>query len=89
MNSRKAMDTHGSGAHTKLRHHQLVLNQYRSGGPWVRGKKGYGLTVGRRGEPILGFSLKLFWEKCLAGMTYHPKKGKNELELLDACHEEQ
>ena len=29
-------------------------------GPWVKGKKGYGLTVGRRGKLILGFSLKLF-----------------------------
>ena len=27
MNSRQAMDTHGSGARTKLRHHQLVPSQ--------------------------------------------------------------
>ena len=40
MNSRQAMDTHGSGARTMLRHHPLVPSQYRSGGPWVRGKKG-------------------------------------------------
>ena len=27
-----------------------------------------------KGEPILGFSLKLFWEKCPVGMTSHPKE---------------
>jgi len=27
------------------------------------------------GESILGFPLKLFWEKCPVGMTYHPKEG--------------
>ena len=32
----------------------------RSGGSWVRGKRGYDLMVGRRGEPILGFPFKLF-----------------------------
>ena len=76
MNSRQAMDTHGSGAHTRLKHHQLVPIQYRSGGSWVRDKKGYGLTMGRRGKHILGFPLKLFWGKCFARMTYHPKEGK-------------
>ena len=60
MNSRQAMDTHGSGACTMLRHHPLVPSQYRSGGLWVRCKRGYGLVVGRRGKPILGFPLKLF-----------------------------
>ena len=74
MNGRQALDSHGSGARIRLRHHSLVPNQYRSDGPWVRGKRGYGLAVGRRGKPILGFSLKFFWGKCLAGMTYHPKK---------------
>ena len=76
MNNKQNMDTHGSGACTRLRHHQLVCSQYRSGGSWVRGKKGYGLVVGRRGKPILEFPLKLFWGKCLARMTYHPKEGK-------------
>ena len=60
MNSKQAMDTYGSGARIRLRHHQLIPSQYKSGGSWVRGKRGYGLTVGRRGEPILGFPLKLF-----------------------------
>ena len=35
MNSRQPMDTHGNGARTKLRYHQLVPSQYKSGGPWV------------------------------------------------------
>ena len=38
----------------------LYLANTGSGGSWVRGKKGYGLAVGRRGVPILGFPLKLF-----------------------------
>ena len=29
---------------------------------------------GEKGEPILGFPFKLFWGKCLAGMTSHPKE---------------
>ena len=76
MNSKQAMDIHGSGVRTRLRHHQLVPRQYRIGGSQVRSKKGYGLAVGRREKPILGFPLKLFWGKCLTGMTYYPKKGK-------------
>jgi len=77
MNSRQAMDTHGNGARTRrLKHHKLVPSQYKRGEPWVRGKGGYGLAVGRRGKPILGFPLKLFWRKCPAEMTYHPKERK-------------
>ena len=75
MNNRQAMDTRGSGVCTRLRQHLLIPSQYRSGGPWVKGKKGYGLAVGRRGKLILGFPLKHFREKCSAGMTYHQKEG--------------
>ena len=71
MSSSQALNTHESGARTRLRHHQPIPSQYRSGGPCVRGKRGDGL-----GEPILGFLLKLFWGKCPVGMTYHPKEGK-------------
>ena len=78
------MDSYGSGARTRLRHHPLVPSQYKAGGQRVRGKRGYGLVVGRRGKPILEFPLKLFWRKCSAGMTYHPKKSKDELESLGA-----
>ena len=70
------MDSHRSGACIKLRHHPVVLDQYRSGGPWVKDKRGYGLEMRRRGKFILRFPLKFFWGKCLAGMTYHPKEGK-------------
>ena len=76
MSSKQAIYTHGSGAHTRLRHHQLVPNQYRSGGSWAKGKRGCGLAVGRREKPIMGFSLKLVWGKCPAEITYHPKEGK-------------
>ena len=54
----------------------LYPTNTRSDGPWVRGKRGYGLAMGRRGEPILGFLLKLFEGKCPAGMTYQTKEGK-------------
>ena len=74
VNTRQAMDSYRSGAHTRLKHHQPVPNQFNCGGPWVRGKRGCGLAVGRSGKPILGFLLKLFREKCPAGMTYHPKE---------------
>jgi len=76
MNSKQAMDTHGSGAHTRLMYHLLVPSQYGSGEPWVRGKRRYGLAVGRKGTPILGFLLKLFWGKYPTRMTYHWKEGK-------------
>ena len=74
VNTRQAMDSYRSGAHTRLKLHPLVPSQYKGGGPWVRGKRGYGLAVRRREKPILGFSLKFFWRKSPAGMTYHPKK---------------
>ena len=39
MNSKQAMDTYGSGARIRLRHHKLIPSQYKSGGSWVRGKR--------------------------------------------------
>jgi len=43
------------------------------GGSWVKDKRAW--SGGReRGKPTLGFLLRLFWEKCPAGMTYCPKK---------------
>ena len=57
MNNRQALDSHGSGARIRLRHHSFVPSQYRSSGPWVRGKRRYDLAMGRRGKSILGFSL--------------------------------
>ena len=86
MNNRQAMDTHGSQACTRFRHHQVIPSQYRNDGSWVRGKRGYGLAVRRREKPILEFPLKLFWGKCSAGIDIPPKRWKDELELLGACH---
>ena len=65
MNTRQAMDSYGSRASTRLRHHPLTPNQYRGGEPWVRGKRRYGLVMGRKGKP--GFPLKLFWGNVLLG----------------------
>ena len=48
----------------------------RSGGLWVRGKRGYGLAVGRGKKPILVFLLRLFWGKYPVGMACHPKEVK-------------
>ena len=86
MNSKQVMDSYGSGAHTRLRHHPLVLSQCRRGGPWVKGKRRYDLAVARKGKSILGLPLKLFWGKCLAGNDIPPKRWKDELESLGACH---
>ena len=74
MNNRQAMDTHGSGACTKLMHHQLISSQYKSGRAWVRGKRGYGLAMGRREKTILGFPLKLFWGNVLLGWHITQKR---------------
>ena len=60
MNDKQALNSHGNGACIRLKHHPLIPNHYRRGRPWVRGKKGYSLTVGRREKSILGFLLELF-----------------------------
>jgi len=72
--------------HTGLKHHLLVPNQYKGGGPRVRGMRRCGLAVGRRGEPILGFPLKLFWGEMSCWYDISPKRSKHKLESLDACH---
>ena len=60
--------------HKGPRHHLLVPSQYIEGGPRVQVFKGRGLAVGRKRESILGFPLKLIWEKCLVRMASHPKE---------------
>ena len=40
---------------------------------WVRGKRAWFGGEERR-KPISRFLLGLFWGKCPAGMTYHPKE---------------
>ena len=62
-----------SRIHIGPKHHLLVPSQYRGGGPRVKGMRDYGLVVGRRGEPILGFCPNFFGEKCFAGMASHLK----------------
>ena len=65
--------------HTEVKHVQgpdftnLYLANTRGGRSWVRGKRAWSGTR-ERGKPILGFLLRLFWGRCLAGMTYHPKE---------------
>ena len=81
INSKQAIDRHGSGACTRLRHHPLVPSQYSSGGSWVRDKRGYGLAVGRNRVPTQAF---------LGEMSYYddilPKRRKGALESLGAYH---
>jgi len=60
--------------HIRLRHHLPVPSQYKGGRPRVKGKRGSGLAVERKEESILGFSLELFWGKCLTRMASHPKE---------------
>jgi len=45
-------------------------------GRWVTGQKYERVWFdgGEKGESILGFLLKFFWEKCPTGMTSHPKE---------------
>ena len=74
MNGRQAKDSYKSGARIRPRHDPLVPSQYKGSEPWVRGKRGYGLAVGRKGKSILRFPHKLFQRRCPAGMTYHPKR---------------
>ena len=86
MSSRQAMDTHESGACTKPKYHQPVPSQYRNGGPWVKSKKGYGLALERRGEPILEFP-QILLGKMFCWDDIPSKRGKDELESLGACPE--
>ena len=76
INSRQAMDSHGSGARTRLRHHPLIPSQYRRGRPWVRGKRGYGLAVGRRGEVYSGVHAQALLGEMSCWDDIPPKKGK-------------
>ena len=86
MTSKKAIDTHGSGARTRLRHHPLVPNQYRSGRLWVRGKRGYGLAVGRKGKAYSGISAQALLGKMSYWDDMQPKREKDKLKSLAACH---
>ena len=67
-------------------HHLLVPNQYRRGGPLVKGFKECGLVVGRKWGLFWDFYRDFFWEECLARMTFHPKEASNGLGPFNACH---
>ena len=86
MNGRQALDSYRSGACIRLRHHLLVPSHYRRGGPWVRGKREYGLAVGRKGKSILGFLRKDLLGKMSCWDDIPPKRGKDKLESLGVCH---
>ena len=60
--------------HKGPRHHLLVPSHYMGSGPQNKGIRGCDLVVGRKRGSILGFPLKLLWEKCPARMTSHPKE---------------
>ena len=81
----KLLTYKGSGACVGPRHHQPIPSQYRSGGSWVRGKKGYDLAVGE-GKAYFGIPAQIL----LGVMSYwddiQSKRRKDELEPLGACH---
>ena len=64
----------GNGAHARPRHYLLVHSQYKSGGSWVRGKRGYGLARGSRESPFWGFRLYSFGGDVLLGWHTTQKK---------------
>ena len=89
MNNRQDIDSHGSGACTRLRHHLHVPSQYKRCGPWVRGKRGYGLAVGGKGEVYSGVPVQALLGEMSCQDGILPKRGKDKLELLVACHRSQ
>ena len=75
----------GNGVCARPRHYQLVPSQFRSGGLFVRDKRGYS-GGGEKEKPILVFLLRFFWRmSCWDDII--PKKRKDKLEPLGACHE--
>ena len=69
ISSRQALDIHRSGACTRPKHYQLVPSQYKSCGSWVRGKRGYGLAMGRKESLFWGSRSNSFGENVL--MEWH------------------
>ena len=67
MSNKQALDVHRTGACARPKHHQPVPSQYRSGGSWIRGKKGYGLVVGRRESLLWGSCSNYFEGNVLLG----------------------
>ena len=61
-------------ARARPRHHQPVPSQYRKW--WVIGQRAWSGGGERKEKPILGFLLRLFWGKCPARITCHPKEAR-------------
>lgn len=71
----KKTDTKRNRNHTQgLEHHLLVPNQYKKGGPLVKGVRGCGLVVGRN-EVYFGVLAKAsFGKNALLGWHFSQKK---------------
>ena len=67
MSSEQALDVHRTRAHVRPRHHYPVPSQFRSGGSWVRGKRGYGLAVEKRESLFWGSYSDSFGSNVLLG----------------------
>ena len=83
INARKAMDSHGSGARTRFKHHLLVPNQYMGDGPWVKGKRGCGLAMGRRRSLFCGFRLSSFGGNVL--LRWHSTQKRQTWAEITRC----
>ena len=76
------MDLYGSKAHIRLRHHPLVPNQYRRGRTWVRGKRRYGLAVGKNGKVYYGIPTQALLGEMFCWDDIPSKRRNDELEPL-------
>ena len=75
----KKTNVEGSGTNTQgPKHHSLIANQYRKGGPTIKGFRGCGLVVGERGL-FWGSCQGFFQENCLVGMAFRPKEVSKRL----------
>ena len=64
----------GKASTEGLKHHQLVLNQYKGGGPTVEGIQRVWFGGGGKMESIFGFQLWLLLGIYLARMVSYPKE---------------
>ena len=69
--------------HTRVRHHLPVLNQYKGGGPQVRGKRGCGLVVGRRGSLFRGSLSNSFRGNVMLG--WYPTQKRQTWAGITRC----
>ena len=67
MSNGQVLDVHGSRARARPKYLQPVPSQYKSGGSWARGKRGYGLAVGRMESLFWGSHSDSFGGDVLLG----------------------